>query len=134
MYGALKSSTIICTPSCSMTMSSGRRLSSKAIPYCMPEQPPPLTKIRSASCGLPSLASSSFKRDWASAVSETTASCSITPWMLPDGLASPELETLLGRLGLRPRRPCDQRRQRLRASRDRALRVGQDEDLPLHSG
>src|SRR6266851_2531052 len=82
MYGALKSSITIWTPSWSMVMSSGRRMSSKAMPYCMPEQPPPLTKIRSASCGFPSLERSSLRRVWASEVSETTA-CSITFWMLP---------------------------------------------------
>src|SRR5712691_3054530 len=71
-----------------MVMSSGRRMSSKAMPYCMPEQPPPLTKMRSASWGLPSLANSSLRRAWASEVSETTA-CSITTWMLPRAPAGP---------------------------------------------
>src|SRR5438445_9914479 len=82
MYGALKSSITIWTPSWSMVMSWGRRMSSKAMPYCMPEQPPPLTNMRSASWGLPSLERSSLRRIWASEVSETTA-CSITFWMLP---------------------------------------------------
>src|SRR5712691_6112428 len=59
------------------------------MPYCIPEQPPPLTKIRSASCGLPSFERSSLRRVCASEVSETTA-CSITFWMLPRRqLASP---------------------------------------------
>src|SRR2546421_9445474 len=56
------------------------------MPYCIPEQPPPLTKTRRASCGLSSLASSSLRRVWASVVSETTA-CSITDEMLPRGSA-----------------------------------------------
>src|SRR6266566_3140007 len=90
MYGALKSSMTIWTPSCSMVMSSARRMSSKAMPYCMPEQPPPLTKTRSANWGLPSLARSSLRRVRASEVSETTA-CSITFSMLarvPAGFGS----------------------------------------------
>src|SRR6266567_3138668 len=106
MYGALKSSTRIWTPCASTTMSSGRRLSSKAMPYCIPEQPPPLTKTRSASWGLPSLASSSLRRVWASGVRETTA-CSITEKMVPAPAAEleppltlPELEAALGLLVL----------------------------------
>src|SRR5579864_1302037 len=86
MYGALKSSTRMWTPPASMTTSSARRWSSKAMPYCIPEQPPPLTKMRRASWGLSSLASSSLRRDWASGVSETTA-CSITDKMLPRDLS-----------------------------------------------
>src|SRR5438034_641672 len=82
MYGALKSSTRIWTPPASITMSSARRLSSKAMPYCMPEQPPPLTKMRRASWGLPSFSRRSLRRAWASEVSETTA-CSITVGSLP---------------------------------------------------
>src|SRR5712692_4463118 len=50
MYETLKSSTTIWTPSLSTTTSSWRRWSSKAMPYCIPEQPPPLTKMRRASC------------------------------------------------------------------------------------
>src|SRR5438094_9853603 len=58
------------------------------MPYCIPEQPPPLTKTRRASCGLSSLASSSLRRVWASVVRETTA-CSITAKMLPRLLGVP---------------------------------------------
>src|SRR5205809_6665500 len=58
------------------------------MPYCIPEQPPPLTKTRRASCGLSSLASSSASLVWASVVRETTA-CSITPEMLPRLLRVP---------------------------------------------
>src|SRR5712691_5225147 len=129
MYGALKSSTISCTPSCSITRSSGRRMSSKAMPYCIPEQPPPLTKTRSASCGLPSLASSSLRRAWASEVSETTA-CSITTGILPEGLAAAQLESaLLGFLLLGGGRAGDQKDQLLCPARDRALGVREHEDL-----
>src|SRR6202035_4473639 len=157
MYGALKSSTIIWTPSCSMTRSLGRRLSSNAMPYCIPEQPPPLTKMRSASCGLPSLARSSLRWDCASGVSETTCCCSITLGILPPDLPSPagggwrevpgggrselspawssapsELEASLGFLLLgRGRGPGDELGQLLGPAGDRALGVGQHEDLAL---
>src|SRR5581483_12513969 len=117
MYGALKSSTRIWTPSASITRSSARRLSSKAMPYCMPEQPPPLTKIRSASWGLPSFERSSLSLDWASEVSETTA-CSITEKMVPArGLAPADLEAAApGLLVLARRRARDDLRQALDAA------------------
>src|SRR6266849_5001107 len=145
----------IWTPSWSMVTSSGRRMSSKAIPYCMPEQPPPLTKMRSASWGFPSLARSSLRRTWASGVSETAA-CSITFWMLPrsqftsppcgevgaqrragrSGRSAPAyLEPLLGLfLPLGAGRACDQLSQLLGAAGDRALRIGEDQDLASHGG
>src|SRR5581483_11863606 len=132
-YGALKSSTRIWTPPASITRSSALRLSSKAMPYCMPEQPPPLTKIRSASWGLPSFESSSWSLDWASEVSETTA-CSITEKMVPArGLAPADLEAAaLGLFVLARRRPGDDLGQALGAARDGALGVGEDQDLALH--
>src|SRR5579859_2579655 len=135
MYGALKSSTRICTPPASITRSSARRLSSKAMPYCMPEQPPPLTKMRSASWGLPSFSSRSLRRVWASGVSETTA-CSITQRVYqpygPELLPLPELEApALGLLVLAGGLAGDQLRQLLGPMADRALGVGQDQDLAL---
>src|SRR5256885_12324970 len=65
-----------------MIRSSARRWSSNAMPYCIPEHPPPLTKMRRARPGLSSLESNSLRRDWATGVSETRA-CSITFGMLP---------------------------------------------------
>src|SRR5438309_2711157 len=141
MYETLKSSTTIWTPSWSTITSSARRWSSKAMPYCMPEHPPPLTKMRRASPGVGSLASSSLRRDWASGVSETTA-CSITLGMLPRGftaaphslgrcLPAAQLEPFLF-LGLPGARASgDHLSQLLDPARDRALGVREDEDLPL---
>src|SRR2546429_3806131 len=60
-----------------MIRSSARRWSSNAMPYCIPEHPPPLTKMRRPRLGFSSVASNSLRRDWASGVSETSA-CSIT--------------------------------------------------------
>src|SRR6266536_1565506 len=78
MWGALKSSTRILTPSCSTISSPGRTMSSKAIPYWRPEQPPPDTKTRSPSSGLPSFSSRPLRCVSASELSETV-SCSIIP-------------------------------------------------------
>src|ERR1700716_2679585 len=131
MYGALKSSITICTPSWSIVTSSGRRMSSKAMPYCMPEQPPPLTKMRSASWGLPSLSRSSLRRVEATGVSETTA-CSITGRSLPAKLAAADLEAAsLGLVLLAGGLAGDQGRQLFHAPADGALGVGQNEDLAL---
>src|SRR5256885_7980623 len=69
-----------------MIRSSGRRWAANAMPYCIPEHPPPLTKMRRPRLGFSSLASNSLRRDWASGVSETRA-CSITAKMLPRVLA-----------------------------------------------
>src|SRR5437763_2170273 len=127
------------TPPCSTISSPGRTLSSKAMPYCMPEQPPPLTKTRSASWGLPSFSSSSLSLTWASEVSETTA-CSITVEMVPavaadlggSALLPADLEAALGGLlVLARRRAGDQLGQLLGAAADGALGVGQDQDLAL---
>src|SRR5262245_23483210 len=61
------------TPSCSTISSPGLTLSSNAIPYWSPEQPPPLTKTRRATCGLASFSSSDLSCERASPVSVTDA-------------------------------------------------------------
>src|SRR6266550_968135 len=134
-----------------MIRSSARRWSSNAMPYCIPEHPPPLTKMRRPRLGFSSLASNSLRRDWASGVSETRA-CSITKrdattrsaHHLPacrggrrrsppgGGLALPpaELESLpFAALGFGGCRAGDDLGQLLRAAGKGALGIGQDEDL-----
>src|ERR1051325_2366245 len=135
-----------------MIRSSARRWSSKAMPYCMPEHPPPLTKMRRARPGFSSWASNSLSRDCASGVSETRA-CSITVEMLPRASSAPcppytgasargaraplppsELDPFrcLGLGG--GRRTGDDLSQLLRATGQRTLGVGQDQDLALDGG
>src|SRR2546426_12144315 len=118
------------------------------MPYCIPEHPPPLTKMRRARLGFSSLASNSLRRDWASGVSETRA-CSITLRCYhgiqkllpihgevaakpPEGLPPTQLEAaLLLALSLYGRRARDDLGQLLGAAGYGALRIGQDEDLAL---
>src|SRR5919201_2275705 len=76
------------TPFFSITASSSFFTSSKVKPYWNPEQPPPVTKTRSLSSGLPSSSMSCFTLFAALSLKTSGAGISVTAFMLCSWLST----------------------------------------------